>query len=74
MVPNETLIFSNIAITLLISFMGCSCKYLYFYVTHITVAKLRRNETPVKFFCEVHHKSFYQLTFLARLSTLNLKA
>mgnify|MGYP003609464306 CR=1 FL=1 len=72
MVPNETLIFSNIAITLLISFMGCSCKYLYFYVTHITVIKLLHNETPVNYFCEQHHKTLVHQLFCTTLSTLNL--
>ncbi|PJE89099.1 hypothetical protein CU280_02280 [Yersinia mollaretii] len=61
MVPNETLIFSNIAITLLINFMGCSCKYRYFYVIHITVIKLRDNETAVNYFCDVNHKTLSAL-------------
>ncbi|EEQ10586.1 hypothetical protein ymoll0001_18740 [Yersinia mollaretii ATCC 43969] len=37
--------------------MGCSCKYRYFYVIHITVIKLRDNETAVNYFCDVNHKT-----------------
>lgn len=72
MVPNETFIFSNIAITLLISFMVSSSQYLYFYVTHITVTKLIQNETAVKYFCELNHKTSYCTLSLTGLSALNL--